>query len=178
MVQMADMHLGRGSLCTAHLKSMLWAVGGRDSRTFHNSTECFHPALNTWTMGPCTNTKRFAAAGGALGGAIYITGGFDGSTYTATAERLDPREKRWSPVSCACLNRQLLFVTSLILLSVKSEVVWCWCCLSRIAGVPRVCLACNWLSMVWIVMQVSEWVHIHCPSQQHESVISSLDCKS
>ncbi|KAL3146674.1 hypothetical protein ABBQ32_000902 [Trebouxia sp. C0010 RCD-2024] len=96
--QMANMHMGRGSLCSAHLKSTLWAVGGRDSHTFHSSTECFHPALNTWTMGPSTNTKRFAAAGGALGGAIYITGGFDGATYTSTAERLDPRQKRWSSI--------------------------------------------------------------------------------
>ena len=99
VVQMADMHMGRGSLCTANLHSMLWAVGGRDSHIFHNSTECFHPALNVWTLGPATLTKRFAAAGGALGGAIYITGGFDASTYTPTAERLDPREKKWCKVS-------------------------------------------------------------------------------
>ena len=112
MVQMADMHMGRGSLCSAHLKTTLWAVGGRDSHTFHSCTECFHPALNTWTMGPSTNTKRFAAAGGALGGAVYITGGFDGSTYTSTAERLDPREKRWSPVSCACIKCQLVPILS------------------------------------------------------------------
>ena len=104
---MADMHVGRGSLCTANLNSMVWAVGGRDSHTFHNSTECFHPALNVWTMGPSTLTKRFAAAGGVLGGAFYVTGGFDASTYTATAERLDPREKKWSQVNfrargCVC----------------------------------------------------------------------------
>ena len=102
-MQMGDMHMGRGSLCTANLHSTLWAVGGRDSHTFHNSTECFHPALNTWTMGPSTITKRFAAAGGALGGALYITGGFDASTYTATAERLDPREKEWCQVSFAAV---------------------------------------------------------------------------
>ena len=121
VLQMADMHLGRGSLCTANLHSSLWAVGGRDSHTFHHSTECFHPALNVWTMGPSTITKRFAAAGGALGGAIYITGGFDASTYTASAERLDPREGRWCqvgfvPANCctvsASLTMQSIYVIS------------------------------------------------------------------
>ena len=97
-MQMADMHVGRGSLCTVNLASTLWAVGGRDSHGFHDTTECLHPALNTWTFGPSTSIKRFAAAGGTLGGAIYITGGFDASTYTAGAERLDPRERRWSQV--------------------------------------------------------------------------------
>ena len=48
-LQMADMHMGRGSLCTAMQGFMLWAVGGRDSHTFHNSTECFHAGQNRWT---------------------------------------------------------------------------------------------------------------------------------
>ncbi len=95
---MADMHMGRGSLCTAMQGFMLWAVGGRDSHTFHNSTECFHAGQNRWTWGPSTNTKRFAAASASLHNAIYITGGFDATMYTATAERMDPREGKWSPV--------------------------------------------------------------------------------
>ena len=86
-----------------HLVSILWALGGRDSHGFHNSTECFHPALNTWTFGASTNTRRFAAAGRSLGGALYITGGFDASTYIASAERLDPREKKWSKVGCVVI---------------------------------------------------------------------------
>ena len=97
-LQMADMHMGRGSLCTAMQGFMLWAVGGRDSHTFHNSTECFHAGQNRWTWGPSTNTKRFAAASASLHNAIYITGGFDATMYTATAERMDPREGKWSPV--------------------------------------------------------------------------------
>ncbi|KAL0053443.1 hypothetical protein WJX82_005839 [Trebouxia sp. C0006] len=97
--QMADMHMGRGSLCTAMQGFMLWAVGGRDSHTFHNSTECFHAGQNRWTWGPSTNTKRFAAASASLHNAIYITGGFDATMYTATAERMDPREGKWSPIA-------------------------------------------------------------------------------
>ena len=91
-VQMADMHVGRGSLCTAMQGYMLWAVGGRDAHTFHNSTECFHPGQNRWTKGPSTITKRFAAASGYLHNAIYITGGFDASSYTASGERIDPEK--------------------------------------------------------------------------------------
>ena len=94
---MADMHMGRGSLCTAMQGFMLWAIGGRDSHTFHNSTECFHAGQNRWTWGPSTNTKRFAAASASLHNAIYITGGFDATMYTASAERMDPREGKWSP---------------------------------------------------------------------------------
>jgi hypothetical protein len=40
-------------------------------------------------------SARFAAAGAALGGAVYVAGGYDGGGYLATAERLDPREGRW-----------------------------------------------------------------------------------
>ena len=107
---MADMHVGRGSLCTAMQGYMLWAVGGRDAHTFHSSTECFHPGQNRWTWGPPTLTKRFAAASGFLNNAIYITGGFDASAYTGTGERMDPREGKCTPVSdyphhnlCECI---------------------------------------------------------------------------
>lgn len=118
--QMADMHIGRGSLCTAMQGFMLWAVGGRDSHTFHNSTECFHAGQNQWTWGPSTNTKRFAAASASLHNAIYITGGFDATMYTASAERMDPREGKWSPIAdmvssrgshaCAVLDDKLYAV--------------------------------------------------------------------
>ncbi|DBA85703.1 TPA: hypothetical protein ACH3X1_005274 [Trebouxia sp. C0004] len=115
--QMADMHVGRGSLCTAMQGFMLWAIGGRNSHTFHNSTECFHAGQDRWTWGPSTHTKRFAAASASLHNAIYITGGFDATMYTATAERMDPREGKWSPIAdmlssrgshaCAALDDKL-----------------------------------------------------------------------
>lgn len=118
--QMADMHVGRGSLCTAMQGYMLWAVGGRDAHTFHSSTECFHPGQNRWTWGPSTLTKRFAAASGFLNNAIYITGGFDASAYTGTGERMDPREGKWNPIAdmlsargshaCAVLDDKLYAV--------------------------------------------------------------------
>ena len=102
-LQMADMHEGRGSLFTAMQGYLLWAIGGRNKFAFHDSTECYHPAQNKWLPGPAMSRKRFAAAGGVLNNAVYVTGGFDGQTYTNSCEKLDPREGKWSPVNTCCV---------------------------------------------------------------------------
>ena len=96
---MTDMHEGRGSLFTAMQGYLLWAVGGRNKFAFHDSTECYHPAQDVWLSGPQMSRKRFAAAGGVLNNAVYVTGGFDGQSYTNSCEKLDAREGKWSLVS-------------------------------------------------------------------------------
>jgi len=47
------------------------------------------------TGGPGAHQPTLSAL---LHNAIYVTGGFDATMYTATAERMDPREGKWSPV--------------------------------------------------------------------------------
>ena len=62
------------------------------------STEVLDPVQNVWRVGPPLSTKRFATAAAALGGAIFIAGGYDGAQYLASAEMLDPRVGGWRPV--------------------------------------------------------------------------------
>lgn len=116
-MQMAEMHEGRGSLFTAMQGYLLWAVGGRNKFAFHDSTECYHPAQDVWLAGPQMSRKRFAAAGGVLNNAVYVTGGFDGQSYTNSCEKLDAREGKWSLVSywatCHCMS---LFAACLLLI--------------------------------------------------------------
>lgn len=52
---------------------------------------------NRWLPGPSLHRKRFALGGALLDGAIYAVGGFDGCSYLACVERLDPRTDRCGP---------------------------------------------------------------------------------
>lgn len=55
----------------------------------------FTPELNAWEYGPRMGAARFTTAGAALNGALYVAGGFDGTQYLNSVERLDPRTPAW-----------------------------------------------------------------------------------
>ena len=93
LLQMPEMHRGRGSLMAVIHDGSPWAIGGRDA-VYHSSTERLDLASGQWVIGPEMQTRRFACAGGVLGSGIIVTGGFDGMEYQRSVERLDPRMKR------------------------------------------------------------------------------------
>ncbi|KAK8685270.1 hypothetical protein V6N13_041275 [Hibiscus sabdariffa] len=49
--------------------------------------------------------ERFALAAIELNGAIYATGGYDGSDYLKSAERFDPREHSWTKIAGMATKR-------------------------------------------------------------------------
>ena len=100
LLQMPEMHRGRGSLMAVIHNGSPWAIGGRDA-AYHSSTERLDLASGQWVIGPEMHTQRFACAGGVLGSGIIVTGGFDGLEYQASVERLDPRMKRSVKVTMA-----------------------------------------------------------------------------
>lgn len=51
-----------------------------------------------WLPGPDLTSRRFALAGASLNDMIYAVGGFDGTAYLSSVERLDPREGKWCSV--------------------------------------------------------------------------------
>ena len=93
LLQMPQMHKGRGSLMAVIHDGSPWAIGGRDA-DYHSSTERLDLASGQWVIGPEMHMRRFACAGCVLGSGIIVTGGFDGLEYQRGAERLDPRMKR------------------------------------------------------------------------------------
>ena len=91
----------RGSLGVAEVAGLIYAIGGGwggEQSVNLDTVEVFNPQLNAWNPGPKMHEQRFTTSAAALNGTIYTTGGFDGSAYLRTAERLDPRVGAWQPV--------------------------------------------------------------------------------
>lgn len=110
------MHEARGSLAVASLNDLIFAVGGGctvDSGPMqnHRSVEVFDPSINAWTMGPEMACARFTTSCVEVGGALYVCGGFDGTQYLNSTERLDPRIGTWQPV-CADLPCHIVIYVS------------------------------------------------------------------
>lgn len=82
-------------------------MGGGQPGVNHDTTEVFNLAANAWSPGPRMTAARFTTAGAALGSAIYMTGGFDGTQYLNSAEMLDPRVGQWQLVRSSHLCPQL-----------------------------------------------------------------------
>ena len=99
----------RGSLGVAEVGGLIYAMGGGTggpNSVNLDTIEVFTPDLNAWQSGPSMHEQRFTTSGGAVNGALYVTGGFDGTAYLSTAECLDPRAGKWklvpSPTSLPC----------------------------------------------------------------------------
>ena len=91
----------RGSLGVAEVGGLIYAMGGGrggPSQANLDTVEVFKPDLNVWNPGPKLYEQRFTTSAAAINGSIYVTGGFDGSAYLRTAEKLDPRVGAWQPV--------------------------------------------------------------------------------
>ena len=65
-----------------------------DGQTLGNSSYCFI-SLTIFVQ----KQPRSDAAGVALGGKIYVVGGFDGAKQLRSVERFNPRTGRWKKVA-------------------------------------------------------------------------------
>merc|ERR1711948_167590 len=61
---------------------------GNNSRENLSAVERFNPESGRWEDIPPMNSRRFGAAGAAVGGCFYMAGGNDGGGRLNTAERL------------------------------------------------------------------------------------------
>ena len=101
-MQVADMAQERGSLGVAEVGGLIYAMGGGTggpNSVNLDTIEVFTPDLNAWQSGPSMHEQRFTTSGGAVNGALYVTGGFNGTAYLSTAECLDPRAGKWKLVT-------------------------------------------------------------------------------
>src|SRR4029078_5654311 len=58
--------------------------------------DVYNPSTNSWSTVAAMPTPRVAAAGGLLGGKLYLVGGRNGATYYNTVEVYDPLTNAWT----------------------------------------------------------------------------------
>jgi len=98
---LADLPAPRHHLCLVALDGAVYLAGGLD-REANRATDTFwryDPSANAWeTLAPLPQGPRGSLGGGAIDGALYITGGSSGDLAgpaTADLARYDPAEDRW-----------------------------------------------------------------------------------
>jgi len=96
--QVAPMEFVRGSLAAVALNNKLYAMGGGQPNVNRDSTEVYDAHHNAWLTGPTMNHRRFTTAAALHNNSIFVSGGYDGTQYLRSVERLDPREGKWQMV--------------------------------------------------------------------------------
>lgn len=99
--QVAPMESVRGSLAAVALDNKLFAMGGGQPNVNRDTTEIYHAHRNQWVAGPTMTSRRFTTAAALHNNSIYVSGGYDGTQYLRSVERLDPREGKWQTVGHA-----------------------------------------------------------------------------
>ena len=92
----------RGSLASVALNNKLYAMGGGQPNVNRDSTEVYDAHHNAWSAGPTMNHRRFTTAAALHNNSIFVSGGYDGTQYLRSVERLDPREGKWQMVRPVC----------------------------------------------------------------------------
>lgn len=98
----------RGSLAAVALDNKLYAMGGGQPNVNRDTTEVYDAHHNQWLAGATMNHRRFTTAAALHNNSIFVSGGYDGTQYLRSVERLDPREGKWQMVSSAPRAPQLL----------------------------------------------------------------------
>ena len=97
-VQVASMECVRGSLAAVGLDNKLYAMGGGEPNVNQDTVEVYDAHHNAWLPGPTMNNRRFTTAAALHNSSIFVSGGYDGTQYLKSVERLDPREGKWQLV--------------------------------------------------------------------------------
>ncbi|PZR96317.1 MAG: hypothetical protein DLM69_10920 [Candidatus Chloroheliales bacterium] len=94
----AHMLVARQAPTAFALNGELWVVGGgyfRNSQdggftpiTQTQSVEIYNPSTDSWRYGPSLNFTRLGEGGGAVNNLAVIAAGFDGASYTTSAETI------------------------------------------------------------------------------------------
>jgi uncharacterized repeat protein (TIGR01451 family) len=80
------------------LNGLYYVIGGYTT-SYQNTMIVYDPATGLWDSSRASmSVPRRYAAGGAIGGQIYVAGGLtSGTTYTLSSEMYDPVTNTWSP---------------------------------------------------------------------------------
>lgn len=112
--QRAPLNTPRNRVGVAVVDGCIYAVGGSQGSTHHNTVERWDPESNRWSFTCPMSVARLGAGVAACGGFLYVVGGYDGQTRWNTAERYQPDTNTWhqlapmittrSGLGLVCLN--------------------------------------------------------------------------
>src|SRR6185436_17064555 len=74
----------------------LVGVGGAGPQT---SVYAYNPVADSWAPKASMPTARYACAGAAVNGIIYVAGGYTSTAAVATVEAYNPATDAWNTVS-------------------------------------------------------------------------------
>lgn len=98
----APMPTKRGFVAHAQWGGKIYVFGGRDSgptnggKDVKDESEAYDPATDSWSTLAPLPSKRNGAMAGAIGGKIYVAGGFTGSKTIKTVEVYDVATNSWA----------------------------------------------------------------------------------
>lgn len=89
------MNTPRNRVGVAVMDGCIYAVGGSQGSTHHNTVERWDPETNRWSFVSPMSVARLGAGVVGCGGALYVVGGFDGQNRWNSAEKYQPDTNSW-----------------------------------------------------------------------------------
>ena len=109
----AQMSYPRSGHGVTAVGGMLYAIGGENDSLIYDTTECYNPIENSWSLVAPMLTPRVACGVCVVEDFIYVIGGWVGSEIADDIERYDPQEDKWEVVGKVNTHRFHLGVTEL-----------------------------------------------------------------
>ncbi|XP_028994757.1 kelch-like ECH-associated protein 1A [Betta splendens] len=97
--QKASLNVPRNRVGVGVLDGCIYAVGGSQGSTHHNTVERWDSESNRWSFVRPMSVARLGAGVAACGGALYVVGGYDGQNRWNTAEKYQPDTNTWHPLA-------------------------------------------------------------------------------
>jgi len=88
-------------------------TGGRNQDKSVNSVYVYDPQADAWAQLASMGTARYRHASAALGGKLYVFGGWGGDGCLSTAEVYDPASDSWAQVTSLTSSRGFLVAAAL-----------------------------------------------------------------
>ena len=108
-----QMSYPRSGHVVASVNGFLYAIGGENDSLIYDTTECFNPIENRWTLVAPMLTPRVACGVCVVEDFIYVIGGWVGSEIADDVERYDPEKDLWEAVGKVETHRFNLGVAEL-----------------------------------------------------------------
>nr|XP_057946765.1 kelch-like ECH-associated protein 1A isoform X2 [Doryrhamphus excisus] len=93
--QRAPLNTPRNRLGVAVVDGCIYAVGGSQGSTLHNTVERWDPESNRWSYVCPMSVARMGSGVAACGGALYVVGGLDGPNRSNATEKYQPDTNTW-----------------------------------------------------------------------------------
>ncbi|KAF3845050.1 hypothetical protein F7725_008213 [Dissostichus mawsoni] len=97
--QQASLNTPRNRVGVGVVDGCIYALGGSQASTHHNTVERWDPESNRWSFVCPMLVARLGAGVAACGGVLYVVGGYDGQNRWDTAEKYQPDTNTWQQLA-------------------------------------------------------------------------------